>query len=59
MNRLFGKVSDAMLGLLVPRKEAHALPATWIGCCDSCMCIYLYPNGTTSCLRCSCQMCGA
>jgi hypothetical protein len=57
MNKLFGRVSDTLLGLLVPSKEAHALPAERIGCCDFCVCLYRYPDGALRCLNCSCPLC--
>ncbi|MBB5785354.1 hypothetical protein ACIHFD_46025 [Nonomuraea sp. NPDC051941] len=54
MNRLFGKVSDFMLGLVVPRAEAaaYAPPPEWIGCCDFQICKFRSGSGVIACAQC-------
>jgi len=54
MNRLFGKASDVMLGLLAPKAEAEA---AWIGCCDFRICQFRRPTGQVNCVHCSDPRC--
>ena len=58
MTRWINKVSDRMLGFVVPKADASAAQIR-IGCCDFCVCRYKNTlTGVISCLRCSCTICG-